>query len=120
MTAPSSFDDSSTAERVRAQALSLAQDLEAQQGDGDFAARLAADTLEVVADTRGEVTLVLTTGGPHIELRLGCGQPSIFVYWGGEQASCPVFLDPDVLENEVGAWWHAAMAHSMSNPPYEG
>ena len=83
-------------------------------------ARLVADTLEVVADTRGEVTLVLTVGGPHIELRLGCGQPTVFASWGGEQATCPVFLDPDVLEDEVGAWWQAAMAQSMSNPPYEG
>jgi hypothetical protein len=116
----SSFDDSSTASQVRAQALAVAQGLEEQQGDGDFVARLVADTLEVVADTRGEVTLVLTVGGPHIELRLGCGQPTVFASWGGEQATCPVFLDPDVLEDEVGVWWHAAMAQSMSNPPYEG
>ncbi|MFM7598254.1 MAG: hypothetical protein ACKO70_07775, partial [Actinomycetota bacterium] len=37
----------------------------------------------------------------------------------GRSRRCPVFLDPDVLEDEVGAWWHAAMAHTVSNPPYE-
>lgn len=120
MKASSSFDDSSTADRVRAQALGLAQDLEARQHDEDFVERLLDDTLDVVADTQGQVTLVLTTGGPHIELRLGCGQPKVFAYWGGEDASCPVFLDPEVLEEEVGALWRSTMAHSMSNPPYEG
>jgi hypothetical protein len=116
-----SYDDSSTAQAVRSQALGLARDLEARQHDADFLEVLYEDTLEVNADTRGQVVLVLGTGGPHTELRLGIGQPTVVVYWGGEKATCPVFLDPSVLDDsEVGLLWHSAMARSLGNPPYEG
>lgn len=121
MTNTQSYDDSNTADAVRNHALGVAHDLEARQHDEDFLDVLSQDTLEVIADTRGQVILVLGTGGPHIELRLGVGQPTVVVYWGGEKATCPVFLDPTSLDdNEVGAWWHLAMAQAIANPPYEG
>lgn len=121
MTTTQSYDDSSTAEMVRGQALGVAQDLEARQHDEGFLEVLAEDALEILADTRGQVVLVLTVGGPHIELRLGVGQPTVVVYWGGEKATCPVFLDPAVLDDAVlGSWWHWAVARATKNPPYEG
>ena len=115
-----SYDDSTTAQAVRKLAVDLARDIERRQMNEDFLMELREDTLEVVADTQGQVTLVLGVGGPRTELRLGFGQPMVAVYWGGEEASCPVFLDPSILDDEIGALWHWAMAQSMSNPPYEG
>jgi hypothetical protein len=105
---------------VRAIAREYSRDLEAMQHQIDFVEGLTCDVLEVVADTRGEVILVLATGGPHVELHLGDGAPRIHVYWGGDQASCVVDWSTQTLnELDLGAWWHAAMKRSLADPPYE-
>ena len=106
---------------VRVIALDHARDLEETQHDIDFIDGLMCDVLEVVVDTRGEVILVLGTGGPHVELHLGMGSPQIHVYWAGKHASAIVNWSTETIDEiDLGALWHAAMARALANPPYEG
>lgn len=106
---------------VRAMTLETARELESMQFDIDAIDGFICDVLDVIADTRGEVTLVLGTGGPHVELRLGLCEPELHISWAGQHASSPVNLSSETLEAlDLGALWHAAIANSLANPPHEG
>lgn len=120
MNEPVVSDDITMAERVRQLALRTAQSLEEGYADLDYLEGLDLDVLDVVADTSGRVVLVLTTGGPHVELHLGRGVPTVHVFWGGEEWACPLIRYPEELDDVAGAYWHAAMAACLADPPYEG
>ena len=107
------------AAQVRAIALDIAEGLEASQSDVDFWDGLFQDVLEVSADTRGWVVLLLGTGGPQVELQLGDGAPRVEVWWGSEHFACPIRLDGEQVDEQLGALWHAAIARALSDPPYE-
>ena len=72
------------------------------------------EILELKATTEGALIVVLTTGGPHVELVLGQGSPRIEVWWGGSHATTHVNLDERAVEAFVETWWRPTMEAALN------
>ena len=115
MNRPSSLLDDDLARQA---ALSTARGLEQAAEELDFVEDLLLDALEVVADTRGVVTLVLSTGGPHVELVLADGFPRVAAWWGSHHATVSVSLDERLVEDICEQMWRPTMLRALEEPPY--
>ena len=93
-----------------------ARSIEQRFHEGDastFGAFLIDEALELKADTSGSLTIVLTVGGPHIELILGDGAPRLEGRWGGSTHTAHLDLDDPVVGDIVDTWWRPTMQAAL-------
>ena len=96
-------------------AVAVAEMLEQRLSTGDPADfDMLEDVLELKATTEGALIVVLTTGGPHVELVLGQGSPRIEVWWGGSHGTTHVNLDENAVEAFVETWWRPTMDSALT------
>jgi hypothetical protein len=104
-----------TTNHAQAHAVAVAEMLESNLPGGDPAELDMLDqVLELKANTEETLFVVLTTGGPHVELVLGDGSPRIEVWWGGSHGTAHVNLDDAAVEAFVGTWWRATMEAALN------
>jgi hypothetical protein len=102
-------------DNTRDAALAWAEQLEEALAPGsvkDY--EVLDDALELIADTRRVLRVVLSTGGPHTELVLGDGAPRIEVWWGGDHFKCVADLDSDFVDDFVATWWRPALEAALN------
>jgi hypothetical protein len=105
----------STQNQAQAHAAAVAEMLEQQLSAGDPAEfNMIEDILELKANTEGALFVVLTLGGPHVELVLGEGSPRIEVWWGGSHGTTHVNLDEQAVEAFVETWWRPTMEAALN------
>jgi len=104
----------STKNHAQNHAAAVAETLEQRLAAGDPADfDMIEDILELKATTEGALIVVLTTGGPHVELVLDYGSPRIEVWWGGSHGTAHVNLDEQAVEAFVETWWRPTMEAAL-------
>ncbi len=94
--------------------LSVVESIEdANQTEEDLLQWLVEDALEMKADTTGAMQIVITTGGPHIEVELGDGNPRVVAYWGGDRHWAPVNIDETIVEAVLDTFWRPTMEAAL-------
>lgn len=105
----------STQNHAQQHAVAVAEMLEKRLSAGDPGEfDMLEDILELKANTEGALFVVLTTGGPHVELVLGQGTPRIEVWWGGSHGTTHVHLDDTAVEAFVETWWRPTMEAALN------
>lgn len=86
---------------------------EAAADGGDLVTWLTEDALEMKADSTGTLQIVISTGGPHIEVELGNGSPRVIAYWGGDTHTAFVNIDEPVVDEILDTYWRPTMEAAL-------
>jgi len=102
-------------ELARSVAMTYVHELESQPWGFDIFSQVLDDSLGVIADTRGRITFVLATGGPHVELELGGAMPQISVFWGSAEVRVHLDVQTDQVDELVGQLWMTTMLDAINS-----
>ena len=91
----------------------VVKELEQAGKERGLSEHLRADALEVIADTRGRLEFVLTTGGPHVALTLGDGFPRVLGHWGPDTWSAQADIEASEVEETFEKFWRITMERAF-------